>query len=209
MQIYFKALGPVLTNGYLVVDDYTKNGVIIDTPADGFEFYDKIIQDKNIELTEIWLTHTHWDHTWDLNKIKSKYNVPVLVHKDDLHRLDNPNDYINFDLGIKFEKMNADKFIHNNDKLTIGELEFKVLHTPGHTEGGVCFINFDEKIIIAGDTLFQNSIGRTDLAGGNYELLINSIKTQLLTLPEDFEVYCGHGNKTNIRHEKLFNPFLV
>lgn len=209
MQIYYKGLGPVLTNGYLIVDSNTNKAVIVDAPADGFEFFNKLIQDKNIELSEIWLTHTHWDHTWDLNKIKSKYDVSVLVHKDDIHRLEYPNEYINFDLGVKFEKMTADKFINHNDLLNIGELKFKVLHTPGHTEGGVCFVNFEEKLVIAGDTLFQNSIGRTDLVGGNYEVLIDSIKTHLLTLPEDFEVLCGHGEKTNIRNEKLFNPFLA
>jgi glyoxylase-like metal-dependent hydrolase (beta-lactamase superfamily II) len=209
MKLFYKSLGLVATNAYLICDEISNQCIVIDAPQGSFEYYNQIITDNDFNLVGIWLTHTHWDHTWDLNLIKDKYNVDILVHSADIHRLDFPNDYLSFDLGFKFDKMKYDKFLTHNQKLTCGELEFDVIHTPGHTEGGVCFVNHKDKTVIAGDTIFNQSIGRTDLPGGNYNQLINSIKEHLLSLPDDYGVYCGHGEPTNIGDERLYNQFLV
>lgn len=216
MEIFSKALGQVMTNGYLIIDsdldkiniNNKKKCVIIDAPFESFDYYKGLITINNLELQEIWLTHTHWDHTWDLNKLVDFYKVPVLVNENDVYRLDRPNDYLNFDFGEVLNKMNYDKLIYHNDILNIGNIKFEVRHTPGHTEGSVCFINYDFKTIIAGDTLFKSSIGRTDLAGGNYNQLINSIKLNLLDLPDDFKVLSGHGPETTIGFERVYNQFL-
>jgi len=222
MEIYSKAMGQVMTNGYLIIDssldntkinieksdDSKRKCVIIDTPFESFEYYRDLIISKNLELQEIWLTHTHWDHTWDLNKIVDFYKVPVLVNENDIHRLDKPNDYLSFDFGEVLNKMKYDRLINHKDILNLGDLEFEVRHTPGHTEGSVCFINHNSKTIIAGDTLFNSSIGRTDLDGGNYNQLIESIKTNLLDLSDEFKVLSGHGPETTIGFERVYNQFL-
>lgn len=222
MEIYSKAMGQVMTNGYLIIDssldntkiniekidDSKRKCVIIDTPFESFEYYKDLITNKNLELQEIWLTHTHWDHTWDLNKIVDFYKVPVLVNENDIHRLDKPNDYLSFDFGEVLNKMKYDRLINHKDILNLGDLEFEVRHTPGHTEGSVCFINHNSKTIIAGDTLFNSSIGRTDLDGGNYNQLIESIKTNLLDLSDEFKVLSGHGPETTIGFERVYNQFL-
>lgn len=221
MEIYSKALGQVMTNGYLIIDSNLENNntnninnqtkkkcVIIDTPFESFEYYTDLISNLNLDLQEIWLTHTHWDHTWDLNKLVDFYKVPVLVNENDIHRLEKPNDYLGFGFGEVLNQMKYDKLIKHKDVLTLGNLTFEVRHTPGHTEGSVCFINHNDKTVIAGDTLFNNSIGRTDLAGGNYNQLIQSIKTNLLDLSDEFRVLSGHGPETTIGNERINNQFL-
>lgn len=208
MKIYFNSLGPVATNAYLICDEQTNECVLIDTPAGSFDLFKGILTENKLQLNAIWLTHSHWDHTWDLNLFKDEYGVKIIVHKDDIHRLDAPNDYINFDLGMTFEPMKYDEFVSHQQKINIGNYEFEVLHTPGHTEGSVCFVCHNQKIVIAGDTLFNQSIGRTDLAGGNYNQLIKSIKENLLILPDEYKVYCGHGEPTQIGFEKNHNQFL-
>lgn len=209
MKVYYQSLGPVATNAYLIACERTGDCVLIDTPAGSLEFFTNIVKNNQLNVVAIWLTHSHWDHTWDVNAVKEKYNVDVWVHHNDIHRLQNPNNFVGFDLGLLFSPMHYDKFINEGDKLQVGNLNFEVVHTPGHTEGGVCFVNHNEKTVIAGDTLFKLSIGRTDLAGGNYEELIHSIKAKLLILPEDYIVLPGHGEKTSIGYEKKYNQFLI
>jgi hydroxyacylglutathione hydrolase len=220
MKIIYKDFGPVSTNGYLVIDETTGKAVIIDAPIASKDFFVSNIKTNNLQVEEIWLTHSHWDHMGDVFMLKNElinlaqqsnkdYSVNILLHPDDEYRMLKPNDYLGFPLDLSITPCEIDVYMSNKNVLSLGNLKFEVRHTPGHTEGSVCFVEHQEKVVIAGDTLFSGSIGRTDLAGGNYSQLINSIKEELLTLEDEFVVYCGHGPSTTIGSERYSNPFLV
>jgi glyoxylase-like metal-dependent hydrolase (beta-lactamase superfamily II) len=155
-------------------------------------------------------THAHLDHIMATRYIKEKTNAKILLHKDD-------NDIYNnlkfqariFGISTK-DPLPVDIFLNDNDEIKIGEKVItKVIHTPGHSPGSVCFYfdKYDTPLIFSGDTLFYGSIGRTDLWGGSYTTILNSIKERLFTLKEDTIVFPGHGPKTNIWNEKKYNPF--
>jgi glyoxylase-like metal-dependent hydrolase (beta-lactamase superfamily II) len=209
MEVIPIEAGPLATIGYLVIDDETRKAAAIDVPLASTNTYINLIKEKNAELTVILLTHTHWDHTGETSELKQITNAQILCHKDDEYRLIDPMKYSIYKLPFELKGEKADKYIENKDIIKIGNIELEVLHTPGHTEGGVCFVNHSEKVVFAGDTLFSGSIGRTDFPGGDFDTIINSIKNQLFTLGDDYVVYSGHGEATTIGNEKLFNPFLL
>lgn len=208
MQVISCESGPVATNSFLVFDKNTGEAVIIDAPLGITEYYNRMITENNLNLTGILLTHTHWDHVADCNKLSKQYNVSVFAHNDDIYRLKEPMKHTVFQLPFEIEAVENPKELNDNDTLDFGGIKFLVIHTPGHTEGGVCFLNFENKLIFTGDTIFNESIGRVDLPGGSMELLLNSIRTKIMTLPDDFVIYSGHGPSTTIGREKMFNPFL-
>ncbi len=208
MRILFTCSGPVSTNGYLVYDESTLDGVIIDAPIGSFEYFVKQIEFNCINLNAIWLSHSHWDHTGDANKLHLYFKKPVFVHQLDEYRMVDPNKYLGFPLPFEIEACFADGFFEEGQILKIGKLDFELRLAPGHTEGSICFINHLNKVAIVGDVLFKGSIGRTDLHGGNYPQLINSIKDKLLTLDDDYIVYNGHGDSTTIGNERISNSFL-
>lgn len=141
----------------------------------------------------IILTHSHEDHTVGIPAILSKYDIPVYLHADDVP-------------GLKTKVGTLP--VNDGDTMTIAGLTFKVLHTPGHSRGGVCYLFEDSATLISGDTLFRETIGRSDLTGGDYDVLMDSITRKLLVLPPDTAVYPGHGPSTTIGHEMTDNPFL-
>jgi glyoxylase-like metal-dependent hydrolase (beta-lactamase superfamily II) len=209
MQIIQIESGPVATIGYLVIDTKSMASAIIDTPLDSASQFIPIIEEKGLELEAILLTHTHWDHTADCSKLLNYADVPVYVHEEDNYRLINPMSHTIFPLPFNIEAVTKVQLINTNDKIKIGELEFEVIHTPGHTEGGVCYVEHNEGVIFSGDTIFHSSIGRVDLPGGSESLILHSIKSKLMALPDDYIVYAGHGPSTTIGRERKFNPFLV
>ncbi|MCX6147005.1 MAG: MBL fold metallo-hydrolase [Candidatus Kapabacteria bacterium] len=208
MKILYTTSGPVSTNGFLIYDENTLDGVIIDAPIGSFDFFIGEIEKKHINLNAIWLSHSHWDHTGDANKIHKFTKKPIYIHPLDEYRMIDPNKYLGFQLPFEIEPCFADAFFEENQILKVGNLEFELMLTPGHTEGSICFVNHLHKTVIVGDVLFKGSIGRTDLLGGNFEVLIESIRTKLLVLDDDFKVFNGHGDSTTIGNEKMFNPFL-
>jgi len=208
MKIIPVVSGPVATIGYLVFDELSRDGVIIDTPLESSSIFFDEINKNNINLKSILLTHTHWDHTADAYLIKNRTNAEIYVHKADEYRLTDPINHMVWQLPIKLVPTQPDKYLADGDTINCGSLKFDVVHTPGHTEGGVCFINRTEKVIFAGDTLFKMSIGRVDLPGGNYDQLINSINEKLMKMPDDFTIYSGHGEFTTIGFERRNNPYL-
>ena len=208
MQVISCESGPVATNSFLVFDKNTGEAVIIDAPLGITEYYNRMITENNLNLMGILLTHTHWDHVADCNKLSKQYNVSVFAHNNDIYRLKEPMKHTVFQLPFEIEAVENPKVLNDNDTLDFGGIKFLVIHTPGHTEGGVCFLNFGNKLIFTGDTIFNESIGRVDLPGGSMELLLNSIRTKIMTLPDDFVIYSGHGPSTTIGREKMFNPFL-
>lgn len=199
--------GPVSTNCFLVYDD-SGEGVIIDAPMNSFELISNFLLNNKIKIKLILLTHSHWDHTADAAKLKRLTGADILVHKNDEYRLKNMNENTLIPLPFNLESIKADGFVEDGDILNFGDIFFKVLHTPGHTEGGVCYVFENNKKVFSGDTLFRESVGRVDLPGGNAKLLINSIKDKLFTYDDEFKVYCGHGAETTIGFERMNNPFV-
>lgn len=205
MEIERFVLGPFQTNTFLVTCPTSKTGIIID-PAENSDRVAFEIEKLQIRLKYILLTHGHVDHIGGVAWLKHEYHAEVLLHEADLPVIQTASAYSQ-SLGLPAPAhFTHDKLVREDDIISTGSIEFRVLHTPGHTPGGVCYVNSD--FIFAGDTLFAQSIGRTDLPGGNYDQIISSIKDKLLTLPDHIQVFPGHGPATTIGNEKMFNPFL-
>ncbi|HYF03496.1 MAG TPA: MBL fold metallo-hydrolase [Patescibacteria group bacterium] len=208
MKIYPLEAGPVATYGYLITDSETKKAVLVDTPKDCAEPFLQLLKDENLELERILLTHSHWDHTADAAEMQRRTGAPIYLHKDDEYRATDPGKYLGWKLPFEIEAISIDEFLKEGDTIECGRWKFDVIHTPGHTEGGVCFIDHAMKIALVGDTLFKSSVGRTDLPGGDAKMLLKSIREKLLTLPDDYTVLPGHGDMTTIGAERKRNPFL-
>lgn len=209
MNIYSITSGPVDTNGFFVHDQTSNQAVIIDAPMGSTQWFLDMAQSLNANIVALLLTHSHWDHTADMPELKRITQAPLYLHPLDEYRLLDPNQYTGFRLPFTLEGTTADKHLTHGQTLEFGSMKFTVLHTPGHTEGGVCFYNQPNSCVIVGDTLFAGSIGRTDLHGGNYGQLIDSIFRELMPLPDETIVYSGHTEPTTIGEEKISNPFLV
>lgn len=209
LNIQIFQFNPFSENTYLVFNE-NKNGYLID-PGNWNERETETLQDfikeNEISIKNILLTHAHIDHVLGLQWAFDTYNVPIKMHEEEKEILDrNPISAKNY--GFDFKPFNGEiEFLKEGDSIFIDEDELKILFVPGHSPGSVAFYNKVQNLVISGDALFQGSIGRTDLYRGNHSQLIESIKTQLFSLPEETVVYCGHGNTTNIGFEKKHNPF--
>ncbi|MFH1258495.1 MAG: MBL fold metallo-hydrolase [Elusimicrobiota bacterium] len=195
-------VGPLESNCYLYGDEKSKKAVLID-PGDEGEKIFQFVRSHGWELTAILITHGHPDHLAALPYLKKQVTVPVYLHREDYLFL------TNFDYALVpfLEKISLkpEKFFQEGEEIAAGEKKLKVLFTPGHSPGGVCLLG--EGIVFTGDTLFCQSIGRTDLPGGDTQKLFNSIRTKLFILPEPTIVYPGHGESSTIGEEKKHNPF--
>lgn len=187
-------------NMYLVLDEKSKKGVLIDAT----ECLPEIIEDaRGYDIEYILLTHGHFDHILGLNELKKALNAKAVINENDLVISDNVNEFTRlFNQPDTIPPM-YEKYVKDGDILTVGDLNIKVLATPGHTEGGVCYV-VDDKMF-SGDTLFRESVGRTDLFGGDFAKLKDSIKNKVLKLDDNIAVYPGHGPTTTIKHEKRYN----
>ena len=197
---------------YIVYNPDTLDAIVVD-PGMGEkeenDEFDKYITDKNLKLRGIVNTHMHLDHCFGANYVKDKYGVPVSAHVADEFLGNNIDDQARrFGIRLKGKDVMIDAPLADGDTISIGDDTLQVIHTPGHSPGGICLYSADGNFLIAGDTLFQGSIGRTDLAGGNHSQLIASIRNKLLSLPDDTLVLSGHGPSTTIGAEKKYNPYL-
>lgn len=205
LQVEQLVVGPLFSNCYIIWDKDTKEGVIID-PGDDPENILETINELGVKIKYILATHGHFDHIGAVAPLRRKLKVEFLAHEDDYFFIeDGENAAQRWGIDIE-QPPKPDRFIKDGDMIKIGVFELEVLHTPGHSPGGVSFLY--DKMVFAGDTLFQNSIGRTDFRKGSFEDLSNSIKTRLYTLPDDTIVYTGHGPVTTIGGEKKFNSFV-
>ncbi len=180
-------------------------GMIIDPGTDGGEIY-SVVEENNLKVKYIILTHGHIDHICSVEQVKASTGAPVLVHEKDAEALSDSmlNGSAMFGKSAAFSS--AGGFVKDGDILDIGGLKVQIIHTPGHSPGSICIKA--ENSIFTGDTLFKRSIGRTDLGNGSYEDIMDSIMKKLVALPEDTVVYPGHGEPTNIGSEKKLNPFI-
>ena len=198
-------------NTYLLFDE-TKECIIID--AGCYENSEKeeivsFIKNNNLKPIKLVNTHGHIDHLLGVNYLCKKYNISLEAHKLDVPLFENTKQYAEY-FGFEFEESpSIGSYLAENDKIDFGNSTLEIIHVPGHSPGSIAFYSKKQDFVIVGDVLFKGSIGRTDLPGGDYDTLINSIKTKLLNLPEGVIVFPGHGEKTSIGYEKKSNPFLV
>lgn len=194
-------------NTYLLSNSSTI--IVIDPGSDSDEILEKIHQ-IDLPVSAILLTHAHFDHIMGISAIQSEFpDVKIYVHEAEKFWLSNSElNAGQFFLRQNITAPNATNFYEFDKTYHLTGFEFQVRQTPGHSPGGVSLVFNHEKIVFTGDALFNNSIGRTDLTDGNLETLQNAIKTQLFTLPNDYDVFPGHGNSTTIGAEKMYNPFL-
>lgn len=197
-------------NAFVLYDD-TKEAVIIDGAV---KFNDEVagllefIDSEELQVKYIINTHGHVDHICGNKILKEKFQVPVLMNSEDSFLIETAVSHAQF-YGLNMEQPpNPEIDIEDNSEIKFGNSCLKCIKVPGHTPGSIAFYSKDDSFVITGDALFAGSIGRTDLPKGNYDTLIESIKSRLMTLPEDTKVYCGHGPETNIGREKFGNPFL-
>jgi glyoxylase-like metal-dependent hydrolase (beta-lactamase superfamily II) len=192
-------------NCYLLGCRDTREAAIIDPGGDSELIIDKVAERQAI-VKMILLTHGHFDHIGALDKIRKEYRCPVLIHSADANALTNPMINLSALTGNGIVSSEAEQLLKDGDRIQLGKLTLEVLHTPGHTRGGVCF-KYDG-LLFCGDTLFNSGIGRTDLPGGNITQLEQSIREKLFALPDDTLVLPGHGEPTSIGLEKTVNPFV-
>tara|TARA_B100000768_G_scaffold153035_1_gene149046 strand:- start:28856 stop:29497 length:642 start_codon:yes stop_codon:yes gene_type:complete len=195
-----------------VVSDELKNSLIIDPgcyyKAEQDEL-DRYILNNNLNLKSILHTHSHLDHMFGTAYLSEKYDLDLWISKDDFVTYQSYEKVCEvYDITITFNPIPSPKFFDLNNFFSIEGIKFEILFVPGHSPGHVAFYNKENKFLINGDCLFENSIGRTDLPGGNHQQLISSIKNKIFQLPDETIVYCGHGNETTIKAEKSSNPFL-
>lgn len=190
------------TNCYIVFDEDSKETMVIDPAGD----VDKIIEMIDIlggNLKYIYLTHCHGDHIGGVAELHQKKGGRIVIHRDDADGLNNPDINMTNYIGIKNDiNLGADSRVDDEDLLHLGNLEFKVIHTPGHTQGGSSLYSEEQKLLFSGDTLFRGTWGRTDLPTSDFVQIIDSITNKLMVLPDDTIVYPGHGKSTMIGEEK-------
>ena len=204
MKIERFEVGPLLTNCYLAVCEKTGESVLVDPGGTSKGLEESI---KNTRLQAILLTHGHFDHIGGLNEILEFSEAPVLIHKLDAPMLTDPMQNASYMMGNQYRTVEASKFLEHGGTINCGESILNVLHTPGHTRGGVSFA-VDDEFVISGDTLFKLSVGRWDLPGGDYNALLESIRNTFVPMPDTMKVYPGHGEPTTIGYERCYNQFM-
>lgn len=202
--IHFQ-LGNLGANCFLIYCEKSLEAVVIDPGGDPDEV-NTVIQREKLKLRYIINTHGHADHIAGNKKLQQVTGAEVLIHSDDAEMLTNARQNLSIYIGKSIEFEPADRLLKDNEVIKFGSVELKVIHTPGHTPGGICLLA--NGVLFSGDTLFNESIGRTDFPGGSYSLLISNIKAKLLVLPDDTKVLPGHGPETSIGWERKMNPFI-
>lgn len=208
MKLECLTVGPFDENCYLYWDEKSGKGIVIDPGAEADGIIETI-EKSGFAPVALLLTHGHGDHIGALKEVKEKWNLPVYIGQGEEEYLADPN--LNgsafFDQPIIAPK--PDFLVEDEKIYQFDTISLRVLFTPGHTKAGVCFLDENEGILFCGDTLFQGSIGRTDLAGGSYDKLIESIQKKILTLPDGIICFPGHGAATTVGAERNANPFLT
>lgn len=198
--------GPIDANNYLLIDEESKEAVLIDCSAPRPELIQEI-KNMGTKLKYILLTHGHFDHILGVDKFTEEFGVEAYVSEDDIMQVKATPQMIQMFTGLTVDVVkNIKKYVKDGDEFAIGNTKIKAISTPGHTEGGMCYLA--DNYLFSGDTLFQRSVGRTDFPGGSFEKISKSIKEKLFLLPDEMEVYPGHGPKTSIGFEKKYNEII-
>jgi len=198
-------IGFLDVNNYLLIDEETKEAVLIDCTEKN-EKIEEMLDEYDAKLKYVLLTHGHFDHVLGVNDFRENHHCQALIHKEDQILLENIDKFMS---GFGFGPtaiQHVDGYIHEGQILTFGKHEIKVIHTPGHSKGSVCYLVEDN--LFSGDTVFFECVGRTDLFGGSFGQIKKSIEEKIFTLDENIKIYPGHGQPTSVGHEKENNKFL-
>lgn len=204
----FKVVGPVQTNCYFAYNTDTSECIIVDPGDDRTDIID-YLEKKKLAPVAILLTHGHFDHIGAVADLKNKYKLKVYAAEAERETLKEPDINLSSQLMGGRMSIEADEWLEDGQEFELIGEKIRCLLTPGHTEGGMCFYFVNSGMLFSGDTLFQQSVGRTDFPGGSMSTLIHSIRSKLFVLPDYVRVYPGHGMMTSIKDEKMLNPFAV
>lgn len=210
MALHFVILPvtPFMQNATLLWDKASKEAVLTDVGGD-VDYLLSVVAEKNLHLKEIWLTHGHVDHVAGVPNLRQMCDIPILGPQSEdafwIEQLPAITQAYGFPHAPAFAPT---RWLNEGDVVSVGDYAFSILHIPGHTPGSLVYYSASEKLLIAGDVLFRESIGRTDFPKGNHQDLIDNIRQKIFTLPDDTRVIAGHGAMTTIAHEKKYNPFV-
>jgi hydroxyacylglutathione hydrolase len=205
MNIQRLPVGMMAANCYIVYDEDTKDAVVVDPGGEPHKI-EAFLNKNDLDLKGILLTHGHMDHIEGAAPLRELYKTDIYCHMDDEEMIENPKHNLSARYNGHSISITPDKLLADGEKISFGTLEFKVIHTPGHTKGSVCLAISGN--CFTGDTIFNASIGRTDLYGGNHNDIIDSIVKKLFALDDETVLHPGHGPKTSIKVEKAVNPFV-
>ena len=210
VKIHALPSGPIQTIGYLLTDAKLGEAVLVDAPGDILARIQPLLEQEGCTLTELWLTHGHWDHMQDGAMVKEETGALVRAHREDQGMIETPEameGFMGARLGLKGVKVDA--WVGQGDRLKALGREFEVRHVPGHCPGNVLFYQAEARAALVGDALFNRGVGRWDFPGGSFDVLARSIREQIYTLPDATVVWPGHGPRTTVGDEKEHNPYVA
>ncbi len=209
MKLHVLPAGPIQTNAYLLTEESLGEAVLVDAPAEVWPEVAALLAKEHCKLTELWLTHGHWDHTQAAAEVVRQSGAKVKAHVDDRTMIETPEVMREFLMPeIHLEPVKVDAWVGQGDQFKALGVTFEVRHVPGHCPGNILFYTATGKFALVGDALFSGSIGRTDLPGGSREILADSIRRQIYSLPDETTIYPGHGLATAVGEEKRHNPYV-
>lgn len=208
MNIETLVVGPIETNCYIASDPVSREAVIIDAGDDAEEILAYVEQNR-LQVKYLLNTHGHFDHIQANDAIREKTGAQLAIHADDVELLASPEKVSAGMMSVIHGCREPELVLHNGDTIAFGPYQLRVIYTPGHSKGGCCFYEVQEKVCFTGDTLFRGSIGRTDLYGGNYVVLLKSVRERLQVVADDVTIYPGHGPESTMAFERRANPYLT
>ncbi|MCR5273427.1 MAG: MBL fold metallo-hydrolase [Lachnospiraceae bacterium] len=208
LKIEHFIVGPIMTNCYFAINEETNEALVIDPGAAGQALCEKL-EEEHITPVAVLLTHGHFDHADNAEMVADHFGIKIYVHEAERETMANPMINLSGTMGRTPAAYRGDVWVKDNETLELAGFKIKVLFTPGHTPGGCCFYLEDEKAVFVGDTLFNDSVGRTDFPGGSEATLLRSIKNKLMTLDDSVSVFPGHNETTTIGAERMYNPFIT
>ena len=207
MKIYDFQLGHLGTNTYLIFPENSDGAILVDCPYEAAEVIPDFLKQAGRKLEAILLTHGHFDHAQAAEELAKEFGISIYAHEQEKRTLEDPSYNVSGMIGCS-DSYHADVFLKDEQELDMAGFHIRVLHTPGHTTGGCCYYLPYEDVLFSGDTLFAQSVGRTDFPGGSMSQIVRSIKEKLMVLPEHTTVYPGHNEATSIEAERMYNPYL-
>ena len=208
MKLYNIRVGMIETNCYIMKNEENNEGIIVDPGADAGRILNAVQELKLVKVAAILLTHAHGDHIGALEEVRQATKAPVYISAKDAPALTDPDANLIRWLGMDVQIGKPEHLLEDDEIIEVAGFKFKCLLTPGHTPGGMCFYNEENKLAFSGDTIFCESIGRTDFPGGSYKQLLESIRTKIFTLDDETRLLPGHMTATSVGWEKKRNPFL-
>lgn len=199
-------MGMCQTNCYFVYEEGEKDVIVFD-PADKGEILFQKLTDAGFTIRAMLLTHGHFDHIWGVNKLRDLSGAKVYAYEGEKELCEDAGKNVSAQAG-RAETVTADMYVRDGEIIEVAGMSCRLIATPGHTQGSCCYYFEEDGILISGDTLFRESVGRTDLPTGSYSALIHSVQDKLMPLSDEVKVYPGHGDETTIGHERKYNPFV-